>query len=406
MGWNAETKRMTEGVHIHDVKAALGYNSLHLGTIIKNGTINKWAKYKPYRSASPKVLSDAERGASGIAWGMSFPQLTSPTGAILGNRLYTYYDSDPASAAEDRMNGWAYLRPRGVYSGVTEWLRARDLVGYWQDAGVPLLIQGGSIQASTQLSTATTLAALRRQTYDSAELNFADFDAIDSYYFCVCGYMVENGAIPTTSPKYFVVSAGSPISAGVFSADVYFNGSNFPSGRLGTWRIYPCLCSRGSQAFYQRSGQSLQSANYITLPCAKMWTANVASNQRYATLEAFKYPSDKTVVHYRLVIHNESSAFTFNDVEVWFMHSGHTPLTPRQGDEKVTYLGNISVAAGSDWDSGWLETTIQESLWSDLVLFATTYAGFNQVGPIAARMSDGSGKTLPDPVIFEPPIFV
>ncbi|MBR4227857.1 MAG: hypothetical protein IKR72_01990 [Bacteroidales bacterium] len=405
MSWNAETHRMTEGVHIHDVKAALGYNSLHLGTIIKNGTINKWARYKPFRSASPTLVTDAVRGASGIAWGMSFPQLNSPTQAVLGNKLYTYYDNDTASAAVDRMNGWAYLRPRGVYSGVTEWFRARDLVGYWADAQVPFLIQGGSIQASTQLSTATTLAALRRQTYDPAELDFADFDAIDSYYFGVVGYMVESGSIPS-SPKYFVVSNSSPISAGVFSADVYFSGTNFPSGRLGTWRIYPCLISRGGMAFYQRSGQSLQSAQYLTLPCAKYWTASVMSNQRYATLEAFKYVNDKTVVHYRLVIHNESSAFTFNDVEVWFMHSGHTPADPRQGDEKVVLQGNISVAAGDTWDSGWLETTIQESLWSDLVLFATTYAGFNQVGPIAARMSDGNGKTLPDPVIFEPPIFV
>lgn len=406
MGWNANTHRMTEGVHIHDVKAALEVNSLHLGTIIKNSTvINKWARFKPFRSASPTLVSPEVRGASGIAWGMSFPSLASPTQAVLGNKLYSYYDNDPASSAADRMNGWAYLRPRGVYGNVQEWFRARDLVGYWADAQVPLLIQGGSIQASTQLSTATTLAALRRQTYDPAELDFADFAAIDSYYFCVVGYMVVGGSIPS-SPSYFVVSAEDPISDGVFSADVYFTGSNFPSGRLGTWRIYPCLCSRGGLAFYQRSGQTLQSATYITLPCAKYWTASVMSNQRYATLEAFKYVNDKTKVHYRMTIHNESSAYTFNDVEVWFLHSGHTPLSTMESDEKKVLQGNISVAAGDTWDSGWLDATIQESLWSDLVLFGTTYSGFNQVGPIAARMTDGSGTTKPDPVIIDAPIYV
>lgn len=39
--------KVTVPVSISDVKAAVGYNSDDLATLINNGTINIWAKYKP-----------------------------------------------------------------------------------------------------------------------------------------------------------------------------------------------------------------------------------------------------------------------------------------------------------------------------------------------------------------------
>ena len=50
MGWNSNAHRMTEPVHMRDVRDAFQGNSLHLGPLIKTGVINKWAKWKPVRS--------------------------------------------------------------------------------------------------------------------------------------------------------------------------------------------------------------------------------------------------------------------------------------------------------------------------------------------------------------------
>lgn len=367
-----------------DIGAVLGTGSGDLGYNIRYGSINWKSNNKPYRSNSLTTLSDSVRGGSPYNYGMSWPQFSSPSAAVSGSYLFDIYEDDAASSARAAMNGWQYLRPRGMNGGgqgAHEWYRALDFNYYNHGATEPIIISPGNIAASTNLATSATIAALRKEVFAIGEMNFSTMTAVKDMYFCLVGYRLEGDPNPNT---FFVVSAPSKISTGLFSATIDFTGANFPSNRLGTWYIYPCLCSVGGINYYQNGQSNLPSATYYPLPCTKRWTASVASNQRNADLYGIKEPSDKTKAWYRLRINNDGAAYTFNNVRVWFMHNYHTPSDVMDADEKYVDLGNIYVDGYDNYDTGtvYLNTTIQTSLWPDLTLYATCSAGFDRVGPI------------------------
>lgn len=369
-----------------DVGAVLGTNSGDAGTNARSSRVNWKAKNKPYRSGLLYTLPDATKGDSPYNYGMSWPQFGSPSAPnASGLYLFNPYESDPASGARAAMNGWQYLQPRGLNSpDGDEAYRDGDFDGYYGAATEPIVIMPGQIQVSTALSTQATIGALRKETFDPGEIDFSTMAAVKNYYFCLVGYRVVGDPDPQT---YFVVSTASKISTGLFAATINFTGNNFPSSRLGNWNIYPCLCSVGGINFYQAAGQSLPSATYIPLPCAKKWTASVASNQRNAVLYGRK-SSNHTTAEYRLVINNDGAAYTFNGVQVWLVHNNTVPPASLQSDERAIYIdntgttGQVSIPANGTYDTGWVSTSIQSSLWADLTLYATCSAGFDRVGPI------------------------
>jgi len=370
-----------------DVGAVLGTNSGDAGTNARSSRVNWKAKNKPYRSGLLDTLPDATKGDSPYNYGMSWPQFGSPSAPnASGLYLFTPYESDPASSARAAMNGWQYLQPRGLNSpDGNEAYRDGDFIGYYGAATEPLIIQPGQIQASTALTTVATIGALHKETFDPGEIDFSTMVAVKNYYFCLVGYRLVGDPDPQT---YFVVSNSARISSGDFAADITFSGSNFPSSRLGTWYIYPCLCSVGGINFFAAAGQSLPSAQYIPLPCTKRWQAFVEVNQRNAILKAEKLSS--TSIKYRLVINNDSSgAYTFNGVQVWLVHNSTVPPATLEYDERAYDIdntgttGQVSVAAHDSYDTGWVTVTgLPSSLVADVTLYATCSAGFSKVGPI------------------------
>ena len=373
--------RLQSPLKVEEIAAVLGTGTGNMSVNCSTPNLNKWAKYKPYRSIQQNTLPDATRGDSPYNYGMSWPIFNSPTAAnASGQKLYQPYDNDTASA-QNAMNGWQYLKPRGRNSaGGDEWGRTKDFDGYDHDATQPLIIMAGSISASTALTTVATIGALRKEVFTAYEIDLATMPATKDWYYALVGYRLA-GDIPA-NPDYFVVSNTAKISTGDFS------GFNFPSSRLGSWAIYPCLCSVGGINFFQAAGQSLPSAQYIPLPCTKRWLASVASNQRTARLYGQKISS--TSLKYRLVIDNDSSgAYTFNGVVVWLVHNSTVPPATLQYDERSIYIdntgtqGQVSVAANSSYDTGWVTVTgLPSSLMADVTLYATCSAGFDRVGPI------------------------
>lgn len=98
MPWNSSTKIMTAPLNINkggDIQQAVNYNSGDLGDCIVNGTINKWAKWKPERNSSPAPLTLEERKEDN--WGLKLTKFTNMSDLISG---YT--------------GEWKYLRPRGA----------------------------------------------------------------------------------------------------------------------------------------------------------------------------------------------------------------------------------------------------------------------------------------------------
>ena len=115
---------------IADLATLLGYNSSHLGEVIANGNINKFARFKPVKYPSGNPISDAQRRS--VGHGIIIPDLVSS--ATLTSDLI-----EDASA-----NDWDYDRPGG---GVSDPYRMADFrnenspttgPGYNKDAVPPI----------------------------------------------------------------------------------------------------------------------------------------------------------------------------------------------------------------------------------------------------------------------------
>ena len=122
MSWDG--RKMTKPIGMGDIKDAVNYGSLDLGTLIANGAIRPMAKYKPVRRPEIGILDETQRASVRYGFGTisdsSLPQL-------------------PMSDAEPQ-NDWVYLRPQGISNNNNEWYRMLDFDGYVNDACSPLVL--------------------------------------------------------------------------------------------------------------------------------------------------------------------------------------------------------------------------------------------------------------------------
>lgn len=130
-GWDDTNKLMYPPLNINsggDIQQALASGYKDIGGAIRNGTINKWAKYKPVRSSQvgwvSRTIDITSFGFGTFPGATSFQQLLN---------LYNGYDAagliDHSSDTPDAWdNGWQYKRPRGGGSGYTEYFRFSDFV--------------------------------------------------------------------------------------------------------------------------------------------------------------------------------------------------------------------------------------------------------------------------------------
>jgi len=119
------------GLTMTELHNALGVGG-GLGYAITNGTINKWAKYKPFRSTSANFatndgtsgtyLTDREKARQRVIYGFSpDPSRQSVSDTPMITFTNNVMDNKDAS--------FVYYRPDGTY-----WFRMLDLDGYMADA--------------------------------------------------------------------------------------------------------------------------------------------------------------------------------------------------------------------------------------------------------------------------------
>ena len=100
--------RIESPVSIYDIQRALSLGSSDLGTLIKDGLINMWARYKPQRRVGMKKLTYQERSqyhsADRSKFGIQIPFCT------LDVMNYMVYDLLTNASST---YGWKYLRPLG-----------------------------------------------------------------------------------------------------------------------------------------------------------------------------------------------------------------------------------------------------------------------------------------------------
>jgi len=399
-----------DGLSIAQVARALTRSTQDLGQLCgdfkleSNNTrtalhrINPWAKWKPYRSSKleTEYLTQSTSLTHRRKFGLHWPEFGSPTSVNnSGVKLYQVYDNDTETNLKKVMNGWVYQTPRGKGQGdlgENEWFRLLDFDNYYHNANTPLLLPPADITVSTQAAQTMPISAIKNEDPLPYEITLADFSDLSTYHFCVVGYLLV-GDIPA-NPNFFVETNSTALGDnGGYSVSPKFTPQHF-AGKLGTWYVYPCLCSRGDISFYQvpdssDSDSSLKEATYIPLPCTKKWIIFVTSTQRRAILTADKTSQTHTSVKFTITLVNESSnRYNFDDVTVWLYHAGRDPETDfKLTDEQEITIPAQMVEAGQQVTYDYYYThpvTILPSLWQDLVLFATGGSNFAKVGPIAA----------------------
>lgn len=136
-----------------DIKNAVSHTSDKLDVLIRQGTINMWAKYKPVpwgnkdtRAAlnsgrtgwdpSTSVANQWWRGSNGD-YGLSYAgaSVSIPYPATTGATQMISALTSLVAKVDGSRNGWTYIRPSGGASNPYRWL---DFAEYWKNAPNPI----------------------------------------------------------------------------------------------------------------------------------------------------------------------------------------------------------------------------------------------------------------------------
>lgn len=215
----------TYGVEIADLQSVLNTDSEYLGDIITdpNVEINKWAKYKPYRSSS---LATTENGRMQAFYGLSvqeFEDLGSPT--TTGTFLYKLVNG--------QLN-WEYLRPRGKGNGdggSDEWFRLLDFDGYDHSAECPVgdYVETSVIDSSGNATIAWDLVTVGSGNITLSDIYIGSTPIVGNYYF---------GVLLVRGTTYKIATSSSTVSSG--DVQIYLSNA---TQLEGSWRAYPFFSS-------------------------------------------------------------------------------------------------------------------------------------------------------------------
>ena len=224
---------------IADLATLLGYNSSHLGAVIANGDINKFARFKAVKYPSGEPISEAQRRS--VAHGITIPDVVT-SATITG-----------AAIMDAAANDWQYNRPTG---GDADPYRMSDFrnenapttsYGYYKDAVPPIQVnypQNG--WKYTRGSTSRTLTIyidldpddsvvnLQAEDFVAQGLNLNEWTLIayvDSQYFSTKLFASDDTILSGGEISGNTIVITIPSGSGSYSANVYICMYRFNSGR-------------------------------------------------------------------------------------------------------------------------------------------------------------------------------
>ena len=195
---------MTSPVGMQDISDAVQYSSGDLGTLIQNGVINKWARYKPITSSRVGYVRESDRQAADF--GISASEYSSPL------------------LAADLLNGWSYSPPISGYYRMFDFVKVSDAgvpsttVGYTQRDVAPC--RGFySASATGQLThyvynrgaqTMDDINFYAITTGDEWGIGFAEMGGLANWYLCIAVAVIKNNVTTV-----YIVTSTQNIGAGV-----------------------------------------------------------------------------------------------------------------------------------------------------------------------------------------------
>ena len=233
MPWNDTTKIMTAPLNINgqgDIQKATGCDSGDLGYCIVNGSINKWAKWKPQRMSKITPLTLAERTAD--HFGLALTKYTTVAGLMAGIQVG---------------GDWAYLQPRDNGSDgyrMFDFLNASDITatGYIGNAKSFLdYLDVPSIYFNGTGGTNMTVEWVLDSRLPAGNILMADLSDIDSrgtaFNNLYLGFIIVDSVSSPTVYRYRTSSA--KISADSHGTSVTWPANDLDTLPRGSYYVFP-----------------------------------------------------------------------------------------------------------------------------------------------------------------------
>ncbi|MBQ9477895.1 MAG: hypothetical protein IJU63_08955 [Bacteroidales bacterium] len=332
MPWNNTTKMMSLPIGMGDIAAAVGYASGDLGTLIRNGVINKFSKFKPVGNGALDYSSQMNSGrtewASGATWwkgsnghcGLSIQEFTD-LGSISTASAFLY-------KLKNEQLPWNYERPQGTVG--SQPYRALDFFRYKGDAEPPV----GAL-AATDIWLDNNYAGQfdwDTAAADAYTLGLGDIllnnQAMTNYYL---GVLLWKGS------TYYIITSSSKFVAGG-SISVPFTGAQ---SLVGSWYMVPFISSRQYSI-----GSSYQSGIYASLFGIGNTEIILHAPGTIVDLTVFAvWNSAGTAIDYELYItNNGASTQNLTGVGIQLRTTTSGSQAPASGDlVKTVNVGSLSV---------------------------------------------------------------
>ena len=339
---------ITAPVSISDVQRAIGSSANDVGRLCVGANINKWAKYKPVRSAVIDTVT-GQWSATLNAW-LSSAHWWKAADGKCGLNIDTFNSAGSISISTNFLyklkNGllpWNYLRPQG---GASSPYRLQDFAQYYHDA-VPAVgtcgVQDGQVVWVHRTGQATTLQIdYDAPSDDEVNLTLQDFTInstpMSQFYLGMLLWR-ENG-------NYMLVTTSQPMGTGIsVSIEVEIGYSD-----TGNWSMMPFICSQRIQ-----QGGTIPAATYlsagITTPVS--FIAKPDSQTIEYFVSAAWNSANTRISAFTKVINNLSSTQNVMNVTIYIYTTSSPSIKPGQGgDTLVTSrnIGSCTIAPGDDYD--------------------------------------------------------
>lgn len=347
MAYDPVSAIISAPVSIYDVQQCFGSGRNDVGGLIANVNINKWAKYKPVRSATIDTVT-GQWSAALNKWLSSAIWWKTADGKC-GLNIDTFNSAGSIRVSTDFLyklkNGllpWNYLRPQG---GASSPYRLQDFARYYHDA-VPAVgtcgVQDGQVVWVHRTGQATTLQIdYDAPSDDEVNLTLQDFTINStpmSQLFLGMLLWRENG-------NYMLVTTSRPMGTGIsVSIEVEIGYSD-----TGNWSMVPFICSQRIQ-----QGGEIPAATYlsagITTPINFIAKPDTQAIEYFVS--AAWNSANTRISAFTKVINNLSSTQNVMNVTIYIYTTSSPSTTPDQGGSLVTSrnIGSCTIASGDDYD--------------------------------------------------------
>ena len=366
MGYNNGI--VTDPVSVYDIRNAVGHSSGDLGTLILNGTINIWAKYKPVQKAivdtTPQLNSNKtwNTGVSNPWWkGVLNDYGLAYAGGQVSINNYSMVDAltTLATKINGGMNGWTYLRPSGGSNGPYRYL---DFNRYNRNAPNPVRNMRSEDVTASSTSVYTVLCdyiASGGATPVSGRDYIIPEDVIGSNYVLSMAVFKKSGS--TYIPIAWVTDSktweglginSSSGSDGIISSDSSVAITKLKSG--STYYVLPFFCDVSltqPQAGYSRQVQN-NGKHIVTIPYTN-FVSFTATQRSTSTQVAVPKITNKQITvggYLSTVVQLDSTEAgyvggTASNVTLQVVNENYNGTIAQGNYALYEQLGNISVGA-------------------------------------------------------------